>query len=383
MNCEHTPNMTSEERKSSMKLSKSRQMKEEFEQFVENINSASRTIQSAFSALKENLSLKAQIFIDLDQLASAFEALARKASGKNCMSWTESETSYLISIIGHYCNFSGKSYQGLTESDWKSLEKIFPTKTAIKLQNRWNKILADSLPANKKSTKTCNIRFIGKGTESSWSSEEEVKLMTAFIGFGKQWKKIAQRLGNRTESEVRNHLKTILKRLVAQGSGLNTNMSQSDEVVISQLAREFVEKTTGKSCVADSEATTTTTESVCEEDIPRIPLNYASNGLYYVPNAYSKSMHNQWIIPSFYVQPMVPSVQTCGNFSVQSQPSGVQEMNTTTHLFKIASGSNAKEEFCKEATKSDSKIFFAMVNVQNQQIQLIEKVSQATFPKYF
>jgi len=356
-------------------------MKQEFEQFVENINSASRTIQTSFSALKENLSLKAQMFIDLDQLASAFDALARKASGKNCMNWTESETSYLISIVGHYCNFSGKSYQGLTESDWQNLEKIFPTKTAIKLQKRWNTILAESLPSDRKTAKICNIRLL-KANESIWSSEEELKLMTAFLALGKQFSQIAKRVGSRTESDVKSHLKTMMKLLASQSSGLSSNLSQNEEVFVNQLAREFVEKTTGKSCRADSETTTTTAESVCEEDIPRTPLNYVSNGLCYVQSSYPKIMYNQWVIPSVYCQPIIPSVQACGNFFVRSQQSDAQDVNAT-HLFKIANGSNAREEFCKEATKTDSKIFFAMVNVQNQHIQLIEKVSQDTIPKYF
>ena len=398
MNCEYS--LTSEDRKNLLKVSQTKQMKQEFEQFVESSNSMSRSLGVFVNEMKESLNVKTQIFVSLEQLARAFEALSHRTSGKHCMNWTECETSYLISIVAHYCNFSGRSYKSLTESDWQILERIFPTKTAIKMQKRWSTILAgSSVPADVKSGKTCNVRLLQKGTESNWSSEEELKLMNAFLAFGSEWPTIANRLGNRTQTDVKNRLKLLVKKIATENKSLSSNLSQNDETFITQLVREYVERVSAKKQVVvevgnESDATTTTAESVCEEDIPRADslwyqrapvFNYVPNGFHYVPNVYSKSMCNHWMLPSFTypVVSSVPSVVPCGSFFVSTQQPNVQSRDlNATHLFKIASGENAREEFSKEVTKADSKVFFAMVNVQNQQIQLLEKVSEATFPKY-
>jgi len=263
--------------------------REQFKLFIESVRGLKQadSDRSAFNDILENLKTKSQSIYNIAELSQAFEYLLKRAQSDKryeSMNWSQIETVYLVSAIAYYCLVFSEDYKQLSDKDWQYLEGIFPTKQVWQIIKKWKfilnvdirqfpwsvnedkaltklvadfgakrtwKMIAAKLEAAgnegiTRGSKQCKERWFKhldpKVNKSTWSQEEDCRLMRAYISLGRKWSEIAKVLGGRTDTAVRNRWIKLIKEETQKEGSLDLNLSYSDEGSAKIIAKSIIDK---------------------------------------------------------------------------------------------------------------------------------------------
>ena len=417
-------------------------IREEFNKFVDNLRLSSRNdSEGKFDELLNSLKIKNPSIYSISQLSKIFESLLfqggdMKRVRKNA--WTDLEDNFLISIIAHYCILSSKDPLCLSDNDWQYLESIFPKRQASQIAKRWKSIVKVDLKQNPwtpvedeqlkffvekfgaekqwkkiaekvnsvnkngvfRQSRQCRERWINYVNpniqKGDWSREEDLKLLRSFLETGKKWAEISKTLGNRTENSVRNRLISLIKKEIMNNGCLDENLSFKDEAFELKIAQQLVEKL------------------LSEE--PKSIENKASKSIETNKRVFQgldKNLSNYQIFPQFPQQQIVSQnyflpYQT--NFNCSGYFNTASQLLVNTNVFSsqlslwpyfeakrleqlhlqqalTALGGNqlswaVEPNRMQINRKASSGVFYAIVDANNKQVRIIDKVPQENLPKF-
>jgi hypothetical protein len=248
-----------------------------FKSFMEQVKSANLTNAEKNDQYFPNLHVKYRRPLTLADIEKLFGSLAlnKKLCKKSKRNWSEEEIQLLIYFVRQYSQMNNVTPLVMSEDDWEEIAKLLPRRLADCCKEKWmslhhihihdapwtneeDAILVELIhkyglkkwtliarELNKKACqsskvfrqgKQCRERWINHLDPSinkgAWTSEEDVKLLSAVVKLGKKWSEISKMLVNRTENSVKNRWKSLLKKYRAEHVLNDSRMSPEGERII-------------------------------------------------------------------------------------------------------------------------------------------------------
>ena len=298
--------------------------------------------------------------------------------------------------------------------------KFFPTKQATQLNRRWNTIvrttvaqkpwtpLEDKLLANlvaeygserqwKTIAEKINAQFLSgcyrlsrqcrerwnnyvdpKIIRGGWTREDDAKLMDAFQKMGKKWSAIAKLLG-RTENAVRNRWNSLVKKSPSYVLEKNASNGNSE----AGFAMNYLEKVNTQGYYESSEETSQATDynhaSYQMDNTGRKGVDMVGGPLYQAESVFKEEANASNTV---YLKPVLDWNQNTNELNQESYQGFGMASLPEFQSFKFSSGPKAEQKFSQEVSKSDSQVFYAMIDPTTKEMKLMEKVSQDNWPRY-